>query len=258
MLAVLSPAKTLDFDEVAQSQKSSEPRFVAQANELATHLQSFSPADLSDLMGVSAKLGELNADRFGHWGSDAAPQKQAILAFKGDVYMGLEAWTFGARELTSAQRRLRILSGLYGMLRPLDMIHPYRLEMGTRLQINRAGSLYDFWGASITDSINDDLKNHRNRILVNLASNEYFDSLDTKSIDARIITPVFKDLHKGKYKFLSFYGNRARGLMARYLVQHKVETVKAIKAFAVDGYRYSEAESRDNTPVFLRDAPAAA
>jgi len=143
-------------------------------------------------------------------------------------------------------------------LRPLDMIHPYRLEMGTRLRISQAGSLYDFWGASITDSINDDLKNHRNRILVNLASNEYFDSLDVKSIEARIVTPVFKDLHKGKYKFLSFYGKRARGLMARYLVQHKVETVKAIKAFAVGGYRYSEAESRDNTPVFLRDTPAAA
>ena len=176
MLAVLSPAKTLDFDEVTKSLKSSKPRFVSRAKELAGLMQSFSPADLSDLMGVSTKLGELNADRFDNWGRDSAPQKQAILAFKGDVYMGLEAWTFGARELTSAQRRLRILSGLYGMLRPLDMIHPYRLEMGTRLEIKRAGNLYDFWGSSITDSINDDLKNHRSRVLVNLASNEYFDA----------------------------------------------------------------------------------
>ena len=257
MLAVLSPAKTLDFAAGRQSQKRSEPRFVAQADELANHLQAFSPADLSDLMGISTKLGELNADRFGSWGSDSAPLKQAILAFKGDVYMGLEAWTFGARELTSAQRRLRILSGLYGMLRPLDMIQPYRLEMGTRLEINRGGNLYDFWGTSITDSINEDLKNHRNRILVNLASNEYFDVFDSTRIDARIVTPAFKELHKGKYKFLSFYGKRVRGLMARYLVQHKVETVKAIKAFAVDGYRYSEAESRGDAPVFLRDTPTA-
>ena len=141
MLAVLSPAKTLDFDTVAKTRKRSEPRFVARADELATHMQSFSPADLSDLMGVSTKLGELNADRFDNWGRDSAPQKQAILAFKGDVYMGLEAWTFGARELTSAQRRLRILSGLYGMLRPLDMIHPYRLEMGTPFANNRGFSV---------------------------------------------------------------------------------------------------------------------
>ncbi|MEC9284725.1 MAG: peroxide stress protein YaaA [Pseudomonadota bacterium] len=257
MLAVLSPAKTLDFDTVAKTRKRTEPRFVARADELATYMQSFSPADLSDLMGVSTKLGELNADRFDNWGRNSAPQKQAILAFKGDVYLGLEAWTFGARELTSAQRRLRILSGLYGMLRPLDMIHPYRLEMGTRLEIKRAANLYDFWGSSITDSINDDLKDHRSRVLVNLASNEYFDALDSKSIDARIVTPVFKDLHKGQYKFLSYYGKRARGLMARYLVEGNVETIKAIKEFAVDGYRYSEVESRDDAPVFLRDAPVA-
>ena len=256
MLAVLSPAKTLDFDDAKQPQKRSEPRFVAKANELAAHLQSFSPADLSSLMGISVKLGELNADRFGNWDSESAPQKQAILAFKGDVYMGLEAWTFGARELTSAQRRLRILSGLYGMLRPLDTIHPYRLEMGTRLEMNGSGNLYEFWGGSITNAINEDLKGHRSRMLVNLASNEYFDALDSKSIDARIVTPVFKDLHNGQYKFLSYYGKRARGLMARYLVQQKVETVKGIRAFAVDGYRYSEAESGDDTPVFLRDTPA--
>ena len=257
MLAVLSPAKTLDFDDAKHARKRSEPRFVAEANELAARLQSFSPADLSSLMGISVKLGELNADRFGNWDSESSPHKQAILAFKGDVYMGLEAWTFGARELTSAQRRLRILSGLYGMLRPLDTIHPYRLEMGTRLEMNGSGNLYEFWGASITNAINEDLKDHRSRILVNLASNEYFDALDSKSIDARIITPVFKDLHNGQYKFLSYYGKRARGLMARYLVQQKVETVKAIKAFAVDGYRYSEAESGDDTPVFLRNTPAA-
>ena len=202
---------------------------------------------------ISTKLGELNADRYAAWKPALDGARQAALAFNGDVYMGFDAASLTERELTSAQRRVRILSGLYGLLRPLDLIHPYRLEMGTKLKNGRNSNLYEFWGNKIAVELNQELASHKNPTLVNLASNEYFGAVDTEALDVRVITPTFKEHRNGKYRFMSFVGKRARGLMARYIVQNKVETIKGLKAFDTDGYYYSQEQSTDDSMVFLRD-----
>jgi cytoplasmic iron level regulating protein YaaA (DUF328/UPF0246 family) len=258
MLAILSPAKSLDFETPPVTRKHTTPDFLSESQSLIEELRQFSPADISKLMRISVKLGDLNYRRYAQWATPFSPKnaKQAALAFSGDVYMGLEGWNFDARDFNFAQQHLRILSGLYGLLRPLDLIQPYRLEMGTGLPTVKGSDLYAFWGDKLTRSVNEAIADQGQPILVNLASNEYFAALQPDAIDARIITPTFRDLKNGRYKFLSFFAKRARGLMASYLIKERVKTVKALKAFDCAGYRYSEEQSRGDNWVFLRDRPA--
>ena len=252
MLAVISPAKSLDFETRPVTRKSSKPAFVDDAAVLIKDLARLAPGDISDLMGISQKLGELNCNRYNEWRTDARGAKQAALAFTGDVYMGLGAWDFSERELTSLQRRVRILSGLYGVLKPMDKIHPYRLEMGTAFANARGADLYAFWGDRITDALNDDLAGHRNKTLVNLASNEYWHAVNPDKLDARVVNTRFLDTKNGQIKFISFFAKKARGLMAAYIARNRVETIKGLKAFDTEGYRYSEERSSADELVFVR------
>ena len=257
MLAIISPAKSLDFDGRAPTRKSSVPSFLDDSAELIRELRELAPQELSDLMGISTSLAELNYDRYATWGEPFSRRnaKQAMFAFNGDVYLGLKSTEFSERDLTWAQKHLRILSGLHGILKPLDLIQPYRLEMGTRLPNRRGGDLYEFWRDKVTAALNEAIDAQRQPILVNLASNEYFNAVDTARIDARIITPTFKDLKNGRYMFISFFAKKARGLMAAYLIKNRVTTLKALKAFDWQGYRFSPAQSSANEWVFLRDQP---
>lgn len=253
MLAVISPAKSLDFDTPAKTRKVTSPRFLDDAAMLIKDLTKLAPGEISDLMGISAKLGELNCNRYAEWRKDPAGGKQAALAFTGDVYMGLRAWHLNARELTSLQRRVRILSGLYGLLRPLDAIHPYRLEMGTRFANARGRDLYAFWGDRVTRALNEELATHRHKTVVNLASNEYWGAVRADELEANVIGTRFLDRKNGQYKIISFYAKKARGLMAGYIARHRAETVKALRAFDCQGYRYSAAHSTDAELAFVRD-----
>ena len=253
MLAVLSPAKSLDFHTPAATRKATAPRFLDDAATLIDGLAKLAPGEVSDLMGVSTKLGEVNCNRYAEWRKDPTGGKQAALAFTGDVYMGLQAWNLNARELASLQRRVRILSGLYGLLRPLDVIHPYRLEMGTRFANARGRDLYAFWGDRVTRALNEDIAAHRHKTLVNLASNEYWRVVRPDALEARVLSTRFLDRKNGQYKIISFYAKRARGLMAGYIACHRVETAKALKGFDWQGYRYSKGHSTDDELAFVRD-----
>ena len=257
MLMVISPAKTLDFETSAKTKVSTQPDFLDQSQQLIDQLRELSPSDISDLMSISDKLGNLNFDRFLNWHTpfDADNAKQAVLAFKGDVYTGLDAESFNSKEFKFAQKHLRILSGLYGLLRPLDYIQPYRLEMGTRFANKSGDNLYQFWGGQITAAMNAQLKKSSSDVLLNLASNEYFKSIQQKNINADIITPVFKDLKNGKYKIISFYAKKARGLMSAYVIKNQLTDVDKIKQFDTGGYRYNAAMSSAREWVFTRDEP---
>ncbi len=256
MLTVISPAKTLDFETPVQTKKFSEPSFLSQSKQLVTILKKKSPAELSKLMSISPKLAELNVDRYKTWKPPFTEgnAKQAVLAFKGDVYLGLEAETYSQRDLNFAQNHLRILSGLYGVLKPLDLIQAYRLEMGTKLENKRGQDLYEFWGNRITKALNEELSSQRSKVLVNLASNEYFKSVQPKGLKADLITPVFKDYNKGSYKVLSFFAKRARGSMATYIVRNRIDKAEDIKSFDVDGYKFNDSFSSDTEWVFTRKA----
>ncbi len=253
MLAVISPAKSLDFETRPTTRKASTPAFLDDAAALIEDLVKLAPGEVSDLMGISTKLGELNCNRYNEWRKATRGGKQAALAFTGDVYMGLAAWDFDARELSSLQRRVRILSGLYGLLKPMDRIHPYRLEMGTAFANARGRDLYAFWGDRVTDALNAELAKHRNKTLVNLASNEYWGVVDPDGLEAKVIGARFLDRKNGQYKIISFYAKKARGLMAAYIAKNRVETVKALKAFDWEGYRYSAEHSRKSELAFVRD-----
>ena len=257
MLAILSPAKTLDFETPPQSTRFTTPDFLKESNRLIRQLRKFSPHEISSLMKISDKLGEQNFQRFADWQLpfDSSNAKQALLAFKGDVYQGLEAWDFDQRDLNWAQKHLRILSGLYGLLRPMDLIQPYRLEMGTRLATPAGQDLYQFWGRKLSVAIDQALTQQKDRLLINLASREYSQALALETLNCRIITPTFKDLKQGKYKFMSFYGKQARGAMARHLIKQRISSLKALKAFDGLGYRYSDELSKGDDWVFLRDTP---
>ncbi|TDG15719.1 peroxide stress protein YaaA [Seongchinamella unica] len=259
MLTVISPAKTLDFDTAPTTRKASQPLFIERAGELVEDARKMSPDDIRALMGVSDNIAELNHARFMNWTAPFSLDnaKQAVLAFKGDVYTGLEAETLSASQLGFAQKHLCILSGLYGLLRPLDLMQPYRLEMGLKFA-NRGGkNLYEFWGDDINQAINKQLEKSGSPVLVNLASNEYFKSVKARQLDAEIITPVFKDLKNGKYKVISFYAKKARGQMARFIIEKELNDPAGIKQFRKDGYRYNKAESTAHEWVFTRDqAPA--
>ncbi len=258
MLTVISPAKTLDFESPLPTEEHSQPQFLKESRQLIKELRELSPDDISSLMKISPALGELNHQRFMNWKTPFTPAnaRAAALAFKGDVYVGLEADSFGKRDFQFAQKHLRILSGLYGLLKPLDLIQAYRLEMGTRFENSKGKDLYSFWGDKITEAINADLAAAKSNTLVNLASNEYFRSVKKKSLNAEIITPVFKDLKNGQYKIISFYAKKARGLMGAYIVKNRVKSIDALKAFDSEGYRYQPALSSASELVFTRDSAA--
>ena len=252
MLIVISPAKTLDFETVATTESYSQPRFLKQSKLLIDELKNLSTADIASLMKLSDKLAGLNMVRFQTWHSpfNLDNAKQALLAFKGDVYTGLDASTLDDTGLEFAQHHLRILSGLYGLLKPLDLMQPYRLEMGTKFPNAKGKDLYQFWGKQLRESIEAELVDD---VLINLASNEYFKAVEAKKLKARIITPVFKDWKNGQYKIISFYAKRARGLMSRYIIDHKINQPENIKQFDSQGYRYSPEMSEADQWVFLRD-----
>ncbi|MGB1686389.1 MAG: peroxide stress protein YaaA [Pseudomonadales bacterium] len=252
MLTVLSPAKTLDFDTPAATRKQSAPVFAAETEALVQLMQKKSSQELKKLMSISDKLAELNADRYASFNSDSENLKQAILAFKGDVYIGLDVDSYNERDFTFAQKSLRILSGLYGVLRPLDLIHPYRLEMGTKLRNSKGNNLYDFWDSAIGEALAEELCTHRNKTLINLASNEYFNAVDESRLPGDVITPVFKDYSRGTYRVLSFFAKKARGAMATYIVQNRINKPADLKNFDVDGYQYNDGFSSDDRWVFTR------
>jgi uncharacterized protein len=255
MLHVISPAKTLDFDTPPVTAKFTQPAYLGESQLLIDQLRDLPASAVAQLMRISEKLGQLNAQRFLEWQQPFSPAnaKQAVLAFKGDVYTGMAAETFSAADFTFAQQHLRILSGLYGLLKPLDLIQPYRLEMGTRFANPRGKNLYDFWGDSLTDALNRELDSQRERVLVNLASTEYFGAVNRKRLDGEIITPIFKDRKNGQYKIISFFAKKARGYMSAYIIQNQVKKVEAIKEFDVAGYYYDEASSSPKEWVFLRE-----
>ncbi|WP_372639519.1 peroxide stress protein YaaA [Ancylomarina sp.] len=255
MLILISPAKSLDFETKSSTQNYSEATFLKESQSLIKQLRKLSTDEIADFMGISPKLAQLNFERFVNWQLpfDIENAKQAILAFKGDVYTGLDAESLSDTELQTAQKKLRILSGLYGVLRPLDLIQAYRLEMGKKLQTTKGNNLYEFWGDQITNEINKTLKENKDKYLINLASNEYFKSINKKIIKAEIITPVFKDLKNGQYKVISFFAKKARGLMTRFIIQNKILDPEYLKAFNSDGYVFNPHLSTDTELVFTRD-----
>ena len=254
MLMIISPAKTLDYESPLATETHTQPDFLDDACELIDQLKELEPHQVSNLMSISDKLGQLNAERFQSWHTPFTPDnaRQAVLAFKGDVYTGLDAESFSSGDFSFAQKHLRILSGLYGLLKPLDLMQPYRLEMGTRFENTRGKDLYAFWGSKITDALNQLLASD-DKVLVNLASNEYFKSVQKKHLDARLVTPQFKDWKNGQYKMISFYAKKARGLMCRYAIQNRITQADDLKGFNLDGYYFSEDQSDNNNWVFLRD-----
>ena len=254
MLIVISPAKTLDFDSKAVTKVHTEPEFLQESQTLITRLRELSPPEVSRLMGISAKLGDLNFGRYLNWQTPFTPAnaKQAVLAFQGDVYTGLQADTFNSKDFKFAQKHLRILSGLYGVLRPLDLMQAYRLEMGTKLGNEVGSNLYEFWGDKITVALNQQLQNNKSAYLVNLASNEYFKAVKPKQLAADVLTPTFKDFKNGQYKIISFFAKKARGAMSAYLIKNKITAVDDIKAFDVDGYSFSKKLSSEKDFVFTR------
>jgi cytoplasmic iron level regulating protein YaaA (DUF328/UPF0246 family) len=254
MLTLVSPAKTLDYESPLATDTYTQPRFTEQSQQLIETLRQLSVQDVAELMKLSDKLASLNVARYQSWEPKHTPDnaRPAVLAFKGDVYTGLDAESFSEADFSFAQQHLRILSGLYGVLRPLDLLEPYRLEMGTRLKTASGDNLYQFWGDRITAALNEELKTSDD-VVVNLASNEYFKSVQPKALNARLITPVFKDFKNGQYKIISFYAKKARGLMSRYIIQNRIDAPEAIKAFDLEGYYFSPEQSKGDTWVFLRD-----
>ncbi|CAI8166434.1 MAG: Uncharacterised protein [Cellvibrionales bacterium UBA7375] len=254
MLTIISPAKKLDYSQPSEAQTFTQPLLLEHSEQLLKDLRLLSPEDICSLMGLSDKLGALNYERFQEWQTPFSTDnaKQAILAFKGDVYQGLDADNMSADELRWAQDNLRILSGLYGLLRPLDLMQPYRLEMGTKFANQRGANLYQFWGDIITAQLNKLFSTSAQSVLVNLASNEYFKSVQPKNINAEIITPVFMDQKGDKYKIISFFAKRARGLMSAFIIKNKITDAEQLKTFNVDGYSFNSAMSEGNKWVFCR------
>lgn len=256
MLTVLSPAKTLDYDSKLPSRKFSTPRMTEETRELVSVMAGKSPADLRGLMDISDELAQLNYERYQVFEPEftRANSRPAVMAFKGDVYMGLNVEEFGERDFTYAQKHLRILSGLYGVLRPLDLMQPYRLEMGTALKTDHGDDLYSYWGSRITTSLNGDLANYRTKVLINLASKEYFGAVRTDELDGKIVSPVFRDFNRGEYRIISFFAKRARGEMAAWMIRNKIKSVRALREFDGMGYEYSPAHSTSARPTFIRGA----
>lgn len=257
MKILISPAKTLDFETPPQTDRYTQPAYLEESRLLVEQLKTMSPADLSALMGISEALGVLNANRYQSWQTPFTPAnaKQAVFAFKGDVYQGLAVERFDDEDLAFAQDHLRILSGLYGLLRPLDLIQPYRLEMGTGLANVRGANLYAFWGDRLTDALNEELAGEEEPCVINLASNEYFKAIRPARLKARLIQPQFLDLKGGKYKVVSFWAKRARGMMSAYAIRHRITQPEALQDFRDGGYAFNPELSRGDQWVFTRDQP---
>ncbi len=260
MLILLSPAKTLDFETAPRTKQVTTPAFLDDSEKLVGTLKTYKPKKLAKLMNLSENLSELNVERFQTWETPfpEGAARPSIQAFRGDVYLGLDADTMSMSDIKRAQKHIRILSGLYGVLKPLDMMLPYRLEMGTALKTRRGKNLYEFWGTRITESLNEELQSFKTPLVVNLASNEYFKSVKKPLLQAPLIEPVFKDEKESGYKVISFFAKKARGAMARYLVENKASGADDLKDFTGLGYKYSKKESLEGSPVFLRSAKAAA
>lgn len=256
MLIVISPAKNLDYDTPATTTTASQPDFLSHSQELIEQLRELSVQDVAELMKLSDKLSSLNVARYASFSQPFTPDnaKQAVLAFNGDVYAGLDAPGFNESQLQFAQQHLRILSGLYGLLKPLDLMQPYRLEMGTKFVNHRGKDLYQFWGNLLTDELNRLLAEQAEPALINLASNEYFKAVKHRSLQGRLITPVFKDLKNGQYKIISFYAKKARGLMSRYIIENQLSQVEQLKDFDLAGYRFAPSMSEGDSWVFTRDS----
>ncbi len=255
MLIVVSPAKKLDYGSPIVTQDYSQPELLEHSQMLIDRCLTLTPADLSSLMKLSDKLAGLNAARFGQWSQPFTLDnaRQAILAFNGDVYAGLDAASFSSADFDFAQQHFRILSGLYGLLKPLDLMQAYRLEMGTKLATARGSHLYQFWGDIITDKINATLVAQGDDVLINLASNEYFKAVNKSKLSGTIITPMFKDWKNGQYKIISFFAKKARGLMARYIIQNQLTNIEQLKAFSLGGYQYDQNLSKGDDWVFTRN-----
>ena len=255
MLAIISPAKTLDFESAVRNLPVSQPHLTDYSEQLIEICRQLSPQDLSSLMSISDKLAGLNAARFAEWtkSHNEKNSRAAIWAFKGDVYTGLDADSLSDEDVQFAQRHLRMLSGLYGLLKPLDLMQPYRLEMGTKLANPKGKDLYAFWGNIITQSMQQALDEQGDRILINLASDEYYKSVKESQLEAQIVKPVFLDNKNGKYKVVSFYAKKARGLMGRFIIQNRLERVEQLKEFALGGYWFDATPSTEKEFVFKRD-----
>ncbi len=256
MLTLISPAKTLDFENESVTTSYTQASMLENAEYLIKKLRKLSVKKIGSLMNISDKLAELNHQRFAHFHTPFTLQnaKQAVLAFKGDVYIGLEAENFSTDDFEFAQKHLRILSGLYGLLRPLDLIQAYRLEMGTKFKVTPTkDNLYKYWDVRITQKINEILETQQEQVLVNLASNEYFKAVKPKLVKGRILTPIFKDFKNGQYKVISFFAKKARGSMARYIIQNRITQINDIKSFNTDGYYFNEKLSNESEWVFVRD-----
>jgi uncharacterized protein len=258
MLFLLSPAKALDYATPPVTATHTQPLFVPQASALIEVLREQSPQEIASLMDLSDALAGLNVARYQAWEPRFTPDnaKQAVLAFNGDVYEGLDAATLGEADLGWMQGHVCILSGLYGVLRPLDLMQPYRLEMGTRLATAKGRNLYQYWGRQIADYLNERAQADPSPVVVNLASEEYFKSVDRKVLQPRVVTCVFEECKAGQYKVISFMAKRARGLMVRYAVQQRAETVDALKGFDLEGYAYVPAASEADRLVFRREPQA--
>ncbi|RTE85564.1 MULTISPECIES: peroxide stress protein YaaA [Gammaproteobacteria] len=255
MLFVVSPAKNLDYETPGPVSEYTQPELLKPAQELINICRELSPQQLGSLMSISDKLAGLNAARFQEWSTPFTTDnaKQAVFAFNGDVYTGLDANSLSGNTWEYGQKHMRILSGLYGTLKPLDLMQPYRLEMGTKLQNPRGKDLYTFWGDTITASLNQALEEINSKVLVNLASNEYFKSVKPKALNAEIITPIFKDTKNGQLKVISFYAKKARGLMARFILEKQPKSVEDLKAFNSAGYEFDANLSKGNELVFRRE-----
>lgn len=254
MLLVISPAKTLDFESPLATQRYTQPALLEESQKLITVARKLSPADIGSLMHISDKLAVLNAQRFNDWQPDFTPDnaRQAILAFKGDVYTGLQAETFSEQAFDFAQQHLRMLSGLYGLLRPLDLMQAYRLEMGIKLANPAGKDLYSFWGDKLTHALNDALADQGDSVLINLASDEYFKAVKPTLLKGEIIKPVFLDEKNGKFKVISFYAKKARGLMSRYIIENQLTKPEQLKKFDTEGYAFDADASHGNELVFKR------
>jgi cytoplasmic iron level regulating protein YaaA (DUF328/UPF0246 family) len=252
MKIVISPAKSLDYTTALPTQRFTEAQFLDKANTIQKTLKKKKPKDLMELMDISEKLADLNWQRNQDWALPFTPEnaRPAVYAFNGDVYTGLDAFTIPTDKLDDLQDQLRILSGLYGILRPLDLMQEYRLEMGTSIAIGTKKNLYEFWKKTITDALNKELT--KDELFLNLASNEYFSAVDTKALKVPVITPEFKDYKDGKLKMISFFAKKARGLMVRYIIDSNAKTIEDLKGFNYEGYAFDANLSKGNTLVFTR------
>ncbi|WP_372794853.1 peroxide stress protein YaaA [Lutibacter sp.] len=252
MKIVISPAKSLDLETKPPTSQFTEGIFLDEASRLNEVLKKKSPKKLSELMNISSNLSELNWQRNQDWQLPFTLEnaKQAIFAFKGDVYIGLDAYTLSENKIAQLQNKLRILSGQYGLLKPLDLMQPYRLEMGTKLKVGKNDNLYQFWDATVTNALNEELKN--DEVFINLASNEYFKVIKTKLLKVPVITPIFKDYKDGKLKMISFFAKKARGLMVRFIIDNAIENIEDLKKFNSEGYAFDMNLSTEKELVFTR------